>query len=157
MTEALICSAPLWESLTEPWLGAGCTQEHLRDHAAADAQRLWVGASQPQKKFMQLCSNSVSGIMENHNTHLAPGFTLSDLVPAQANLVVLWGPLGTLPVGGPCSLYQMSFQQGNCLSLCGPRIPRPYSAPGDLPCPPEQHQLSSCGVSDSEFPPFMES
>ena len=31
--------------------------------------------------------------MENHNTHLAPGFTLNDLVPAPAN-VVLPGPLG---------------------------------------------------------------
>ena len=44
---------------------------------------------------MQLQSSSVSGIMENHNTHLAPGFNLKDLlVPAPVNLVVLWGLLG---------------------------------------------------------------
>ena len=32
--------------------------------------------------------------MENHNTHLAPGFTLNDLVPAPANAAILWGLLG---------------------------------------------------------------
>ena len=32
--------------------------------------------------------------MENHDTHLAPGFTFNDLVPAPANVVVLPGPLG---------------------------------------------------------------
>ena len=32
--------------------------------------------------------------MENHNTHLAPGFTLNDLVTAPANVAVLWGLLG---------------------------------------------------------------
>ena len=47
--------------------------------------------------FPGSCSSSVSGIYgiyENHNTHLAPGFTLNDLVPAPANVVVLPGPLG---------------------------------------------------------------
>ena len=38
--------------------------------------------------------------MENHNTHLAPGFTLNDLVPAPGNVIVLQGPLGPLPMGG---------------------------------------------------------
>ena len=32
--------------------------------------------------------------MENHNTHLAPAFTLNDLVPAPANVIVLPGSLG---------------------------------------------------------------
>ena len=32
--------------------------------------------------------------MENYNTHLAPDFTLNDLVPAPANVAVLWGLLG---------------------------------------------------------------
>ena len=36
--------------------------------------------------------------MENNSTHLAPGFTLNDLVPAPANVVVL-GPLGLSFVG----------------------------------------------------------
>ena len=61
---------------------------------------------------MQLCSSSVSGIMENHNTHLVLGLRLNVLVPAPENVVVLWLPLGPLPVGRPYSLYQMSSQQG---------------------------------------------
>ena len=32
--------------------------------------------------------------MENHNTHLALGFTLKDLGPALANVAILWGLLG---------------------------------------------------------------
>ncbi|XP_053080212.1 probable ribonuclease 11 isoform X1 [Acinonyx jubatus] len=75
---------------------ASCTQEHLWDCAAADAQRLRLGASPSQKKFTQLCSSSVSGIVENHNMHLAPGFTLKELVPAPANVVVLCGQLRPL-------------------------------------------------------------
>ncbi|XP_078307701.1 uncharacterized protein LOC144617214 isoform X2 [Panthera onca] len=54
--------------------------------------------------------------MKNHNTYLAPGFTLNDLVPAPVNVVVLRGLLEPLPVGCLHSLYQMSSQQGNCLS-----------------------------------------
>ena len=30
---------PFVEGLTEQWLGASCTQEHLQERAAADAQR----------------------------------------------------------------------------------------------------------------------
>ena len=86
-------SAPLQEGLTEQWLNVGSTQERLLDTAAAGAPRLRPGASTPQKKFARWCSSSVSGIMENHNTHLAPGFTLNDLVLAPANVVVLWGLL----------------------------------------------------------------
>ena len=54
--------------------------------------------------------------MENHNTHLAPGFTLNDLDPAPANVAIFWGLLGP---GGFNSLYQMSFQQWN--RFCGQR------------------------------------
>ena len=35
--------------------------------------------------------------MENLNTHLAPGFTLNNLVPAPVNVVVLRGLLALLP------------------------------------------------------------
>ena len=108
-------SAPLWEGLTKQWPDAGCTQEHLLDSAAAGAPRLWPGASLSQKMFAGQCSSSVSGIMENHNTHLAPGFTLKDLVPAPVNMAIFWGLLGP---GGFNSLYQMSFQQWNCFSPC---------------------------------------
>ena len=118
---ALTLSDPLWEGLTEQWLGSGRTQERLRNRAAANAQRLQVSASLPQKKFTRSCSSRVSGIMENHNTHLVPGFLFNVLVTAPVNVVFLWSPLGLLPVGRPHSLYQMSCQQGNCLSLCGPR------------------------------------
>ena len=113
-------SAPLWEGLTEQWPNVGCTQEHLLDPDAARALTLGPGASLPQKKFTQLCRSSVSGIMENHNTHLAPGFTPNDLVSAQRMWffsrvhwgLCLWGMRAH-------SLYQMSFQQGNRLSPCG--------------------------------------
>ena len=88
----LLC--PSTEGLTEQWPCAGRTQECLRVCAAANVQRLWPGASLPQKKFARQCSSSVSGIMENHNAHLASGFTHNDLVPAPANVVVLLGPLG---------------------------------------------------------------
>ena len=112
-------SDPLREGLTEQWPDAGCTQERLRNCAAADAQRRHLGASPPQKKFTRSCSSSVSGTVENHNTHLAPGFILNILVLTPAN-VVLRGPLTPLTVG--ChSLYQMSSQQWNHHSLCGRR------------------------------------
>ena len=116
-------SAPLREGLTEQWpneqwLNVGCTQERLLDPAASSALRLWPGASPPQEKFARQCNSSVSGIMENHNTHLAPAFNLNDLVPAPANVVIFWGLLGP---GGFNSLYQMSIQQWNHFSLCGLR------------------------------------
>ncbi|VFV44208.1 Hypothetical predicted protein [Lynx pardinus] len=83
--------------------------------------RLQPGASPSQKKFTRQCSSSVSGIMENHNTHLAPGFTLNDLVLAPVNVAVFWGLLGP---GGFNSLHRMSFQQWNRFSPCGLRTSR---------------------------------
>ena len=50
-TASLTYSAPLQEGLTEQWLGPGHTQVCSWDHAAADAQRLQLGANPPQKKF----------------------------------------------------------------------------------------------------------
>ena len=87
-------SDPLGEGLTKQWPGTGCTHKCSQDHAAINAQRLWLGTTLPQKKFTQSCSSSVSGVMENHNIHLALGFTLNDLVPAPVNVVVLWSLLG---------------------------------------------------------------
>ena len=60
---ALTHSDPLGEGLSNGWVLAH-PQERSCDRAAADAQRLWPGASPPQKKFMQSCSSSVSGIMQ---------------------------------------------------------------------------------------------
>ena len=77
-----------------------------------DAQKLQVGASPPQRKFMQLCSSSVSGIMVNHNTHLASGFSLNILVPAPTSVVVLQCPLGSLPVGWLHGVYKCHPSRG---------------------------------------------
>ena len=54
-------------------VSAGRTQERSRDCAAADAQRLLPSTSPPQ--VTRSCSSSVSGIVVNHNTHLAPSFS----------------------------------------------------------------------------------
>ncbi|XP_058591793.1 uncharacterized protein LOC131515131 isoform X2 [Neofelis nebulosa] len=89
--------------------------------AAAGAPRLRPEASPPEKKFARQCSSSVSGIVGNHNTHLTPGFTLKDLVWAPANVAAFWGLLGP---GGFNSLHQMSFQQWDRFSPCGPRTSR---------------------------------
>ena len=151
---ALIHSDPLQEGLTEQWLGADHTQEHMWDHAAADTQRLRLGASPPQKKFTQSCSRSVSEIVENHNTHLVPGFILNDLVLAPSNVVVLWGTLRPLPVGWPHRLYQMSSQQENYLSPCGLRTLWTSLCSWGAP---EHCQVSSCGVSGFVIPLFIES
>ena len=114
-------SAPLREGLTEQWLNVSCHPECLLDPAAAGAPRLRPGSSPPQKKITRQCSSSVSGITENHNTRLAPGFTLNDLFPAPVNVAIFWGLLGP---GGFNSLYQMSFQQWNCFSPCDLRTSR---------------------------------
>ena len=45
------------------------------------SQRLRLGASPPQRRFTWLCSGSVGGIMQNHNTHPAPGFALPTRAP----------------------------------------------------------------------------
>ncbi|VFV40490.1 Hypothetical predicted protein [Lynx pardinus] len=58
--------------------------------------------------------------MENHNTHLAPGFTLNNLAPAPVNVTAFGGLLGP---GGFNSLYQMSFQQWNRFSPWPENLP----------------------------------
>ena len=51
--------------------------------------------------------------MENHNTHLEPGFTLNNLVPAPANVAVLWDLLGPgfLTASPKCPSSSGTFQQ----------------------------------------------
>ncbi|VFV40837.1 Hypothetical predicted protein, partial [Lynx pardinus] len=125
-TAALTRSAPLREGLTEQWPNeewpnVGCTQECLLDPAVAGAPRLWPGASPPPPKITRQCSLSVSGTMENRNTHLAPGFTFNNLAPAPAIVAAFRRLLGP---GGFNSLYQMSFQQWNRFSTCGLRTSR---------------------------------
>ncbi|XP_044903169.1 uncharacterized protein LOC123382444 [Felis catus] len=143
-TVALTRSAPLREGLTEQWPNeqwpnVGCTRERLPDPAGAAALRLRPGVSPPPKKIARGCSLSVSGTVENHNTHLAPGFTLNDLVPAPASVAAFRGLLGP---GGLNSLYRMSFHSGSGTAF--PRVarepPGPHSVPGDSPFPPAHRQ-----------------
>nr|XP_060508905.1 uncharacterized protein LOC132691542 [Panthera onca] len=141
-TAALTRSASLQEGLTEQWPNeqwpnVGCTQEHPLDPAAASVPRLWPRASPPPKKIARQCSISVSGIMENCNTHLTPGFTLNDLAPGPVNVAAFRGLLGP---GGFNSLYQMSFQRWNRFSRVAQEPPGPRSVPGDSPFPPEHRQ-----------------
>ena len=77
----------------------------------------WVPAH-PRKRSCSSVAAAFQGLWKI-TTHFVPGFPLNILVPAPANMVVLRGPLGPLPVVGVLhSLYQIFFQQGNCLSPC---------------------------------------
>ena len=117
---------------------AGCWphQGTLWDHAAANAQRLRLCASLPQKKFTQSCSSSVLGIIGNHNTHLAPGFILNVLVPAPMNVVVLWGQQNLCLWGGHTASTKCPPSRGTAFPCVAQRPPGPHSDPGDLPFPP---------------------
>ena len=103
--------------------------------------------ARPQNIVRQ-CSLSVSGNMDNYNTHLAPGFTFNNLAPAPANVAAFQGLLGP---GGFNSLYQMSFQKWNRFSPCGLRTSR---TPLSLLFPPEHRQVWSCGVAAFALPLF---
>ena len=98
--------------------------------------------ARPQNIVRQ-CSLSVSGTMENCNTHLAPGFPLNNLAPTPANMAAFQGLLGP---GGFNSFYQMFFQQWNCFPCVAREPPGPHSVPGNSPFPPEHRQVSRCGV-----------
>ena len=142
---------PLGEGLTEQWSGAGCSQERLRDHAAANAQRLRLGASPPQKKFMR----SFQGLWKI-TTHLAPGFTLNDLVPAQRMWLfsgVCWHPC----LGGSTQPLPDVLPAGEPPLPCGLQTHRLHSALGDSPFPPAHLQVLNCRVSGSVLPLFIES
>ena len=148
---------PLQEGLTEQWpneqwLNVSCTQECLLDPDVVSAPRLRPGASLPPKKIARQCSISVSGTMENCNTHLAPGFTLNNVAPAPENVAAFWSLLGP---GGFNSLYQMSSQQWNRFSHVAREPPRPHCLPGDSPFPSEHRQVLSCGVIAFALPLFI--
>ena len=104
-----------------------------------------AGCQPAPEKFLRQCSSSFSGMMENRNTHLAPGFTLNDLVPAPANTAAFPG----LP--GPTHCPSGS-------GTASPRVarepPGPHSAPGDSPFPPEHRQVGSCGAAAFALPLF---
>ena len=89
--------------------------------------------------------------MENHNTHLAPGFTLNDLVPASANVALLWGLLGP---GGLTAATKCPSGSGTTSPHVVSEPPGPHSAPGDSPFPPEHHQVLSYRVADRAPPVY---
>ena len=145
-------SAPLQGGLTEQWPNVGCTQERLLNPAAASALRLQPGASQPQKKFEKKYSSSISGFMENHNTHLTPGFTLNDLFQHQRMWLfsgVCWDQVAST-VSTKCP-----SNSGTAFSRVAQEPPGPHSTPGDFPFPAEHLQVSSCRVADSTLPLFI--
>ena len=151
---ALTRSDSLGEGITEQWPGASPPPGTFARLCHFLCPETVASTSPPEKKFVQLCSSSISGIVANHSTHLAPGFTINILAPIPVDVAILRGLLGPLVVGRPHHLYQ----QGTCLSPCGPRVSWALlSAPGDMPFPPEHRQVSSCGVSDYVLPPFIES
>ncbi|XP_043441834.1 olfactory receptor 7G3-like [Prionailurus bengalensis] len=115
--------------------GAGRTQDPSRDCAASDPETA-AGRHPAPEKAPMICSSSVSGIMENRDRRLAPGFPLTPLFQHQ-RMWLFSGLLAPLPVWGPHSLYRLSSQQGNRLSPCGPKPPGLHCAPGDSPFPPE--------------------
>ena len=120
-TAALTRSAPLRVRLTETW--GLHPREHLWDHAAVDTQRLWLGASPPQKKFTRLCSSSISGIMVSQH---ASGTRLHPQLPCSSTSECDFSPGSTgafAYCGGAHSLYQVSSQQGNHYSHVAQRLP----------------------------------
>ncbi|XP_053076282.1 olfactory receptor 7G3-like [Acinonyx jubatus] len=75
--------------------GAGSTQEHSRDCAASDPET-GAGRHPTPEKAPMICSSSVSGIMENRDTRLAPGFPLTPLFQHQ-RMWLFSGLLAPLP------------------------------------------------------------
>ena len=109
-----------------------------------------AGRHPAPEKAPMICSSCVSGIMENRDTRLAPGFPLTPLFQHQ-RMWLFSGLLAPLPVWGPHSLYRLSSQQGNRLSPCGPKPPGLHSAPGDSPFPPE-HPRYGTGEFQTPLP-----
>ena len=136
-------------AMAECWLHLGTPAGSCYSWCPETAARCQPARS--RKSLRDSVAAAFTGIMENYKTHLAPGFTLNDLDPAPANVAVFWGLLGP---GGFNSLYQMSFQQWNCFSLCGLRTSWTPPVPGDLLFPPEHHQASSRRVADFALPLF---
>ena len=150
-TEALTCSIPLLDCLTEQWRNVGCTREYPLDPAVAGTPRLQPAVSPLQKEIVRECSLSVSGTMENYNTRLAPAFTLNKLALAPVNVAACRGLLGP---GGFNSLYQMSLQQWNRFAVCGLRTsPTPLCSWG-FAFPTRHCQVLSCGVGAFALPLF---
>ncbi|XP_053063145.1 uncharacterized protein LOC128312595 [Acinonyx jubatus] len=73
---------PLREGLTQQWRRSnGRVSATLRNACwtlLLPVPETAAGCRPPQKKFARWCSRCFSGMMETHNMHLAPGFTLNE-------------------------------------------------------------------------------
>ena len=107
-----------------------------------------AGCQPTPEKFLRQRSSSFSGSMENRNTHLAPGFTLNDLVPVPANVAAFWG----LP--GPGGSTKCLSGSGTAFLRVAREPPGPHSVPGDSPFPPEHRQVWKRGVAAFALPLF---
>ena len=148
--------APLWEGLTKQWLGAGRTQERSQDCAAADAQRLRPGASPPLHNCVAAVFQGLWKVTTDVWHQASPLMTLFQHQQMWWFSGVCWDWVATEPLPNafpavelllPCNSPESPgrFARGS---------PRPHSAPGDLPFPPEHRQVSSCRVSDSVIPVY---
>ena len=93
-----------------------CPRKSSCNRTAAEVQRLW-----------QFTTHSPHQVLLNSGIFV--------LIPA--NVAVLRGSLGSLPVGKPYGLYHMPSKQGNYFSPCGPQTPwSQLPVPGDSPLLP---------------------
>ena len=140
---------PLWEGLTEQWPNeqwpnAGCTQERPLDPAVAGVPRLRPGATHPRKGSRDSVAAAFQGLWKitTHIWHqVSPLMTLFQHQRMWPFSGVLLGP-GCLTAATKCP-----SSHGTALPLVAQEPPTPHSAPGDLPFPPEHHQVSSCKVA----------
>ena len=147
-------SVPLWEGLTKQWLNVGCTQESLRDPAAAGARDCGQVPARPRKSSRDSVATAFQGLWKitTHIWHQAS--PLTTLFQHQR----MWPPSGV------CRDQVASTVSTKWPSSSGTTFPRvargppgPHSVPGDSPFPPEHRQVWSCAVSDSALLLFIES
>ena len=135
---------------------ASCIQERSQDCAAADAQRLRPGASPPLHNCVAAVFQGLWKVTTDVWHQASPLMTLFQHQQMWWFSGVCWDWVATEPLPNafpavelllPCNSPESPgrFARGS---------PRPHSAPGDLPFPPEHRQVSSCRVSDSVIPVY---
>uniref|UniRef100_A0ABI7YYA1 RING-type E3 ubiquitin transferase n=1 Tax=Felis catus TaxID=9685 RepID=A0ABI7YYA1_FELCA len=111
--ETAVLSRPdlLQEGLTERWPVPAAPRNVCGSVLLPRPRDCGRVPARPRTKFARQGSSGASGILENHNAHLAPGFPLNDLDPAPANVVVLPGPRGPC-LWGPTQPLPGVFPEG---------------------------------------------
>ena len=94
--------------------------------------------------------------MENHNTDLSPGFTFNDLVLALVNVVVLPGPLGSLPVVGTTKPLPDVLPAEELLLAVWPEDPQTLLYSWGFTLPTRKPAVTQLQSSDCAFPLFIE-